>query len=124
MPGAATTNSPDLGGRLPFTGKLMSPSGGYPGRVRSCSGWHALGWPIVRPQGSWLPSTLCGHLSRTSHPPSACSWAAAIRALMALSTCSSYTPVTVASLCCGLCISQNRCGMDGVGGADAVSTSD
>ncbi len=27
MPGAATTNSPDLGGRLPFTGKLMSPSG-------------------------------------------------------------------------------------------------
>ncbi len=43
----------------------------YPGRVRSCSGWHAPGWPIVRPQGSWLPSTVCGHLSRSSHPPSA-----------------------------------------------------
>ncbi len=72
----------------------------YPGRVRSCSGWHAPGWAIVRPQGSWLPSTLCGHLSRSSHPPSAFSSAAAIRARIALSACSSYAPGTVASLCC------------------------
>ena len=48
MPGAATTNlriSADAS-RSPARCRHQA---SYPGRVRSCSGWHAPGWPIVRP---------------------------------------------------------------------------